>query len=196
MDPSRVQSSSGSSWGSPDAAASPATATKIVAGSRPVVPGGFDTLTQVPSELITTGGYLESAGLNTSERELRLGLLKLPPRALLKNSVSWSAKLPSALGVKTAGTRDLERLTGFEAAGAEAAGDLSTVSSPAARAAGNVSALSRVLPRLGLRPFKFCRCRRRMSGWWWKSSSSSFTPCQAKHPGKPLLRWTEPTTQT
>ena len=55
-----LQSSSGSSWGSPDAAASPATATKIVAGSRPVVPGGFDTLTRVPSELITTGGYLES----------------------------------------------------------------------------------------------------------------------------------------
>ena len=86
-----LQSSSGSSWASPDAAASLGTAMGVVAGSRPVMPGGFETLTQVPPELITTGGYLESAGLSTNGRELRLGLLKrhkLPPLAPLRISVS------------------------------------------------------------------------------------------------------------
>lgn len=65
-----------------------AQATGIVAGSRPVAPAGCETRTQVPSELITTGGYLESTGLNTNGHELGLGLLNLPPQALLKTSVS------------------------------------------------------------------------------------------------------------
>jgi hypothetical protein len=61
--------------------------------------------------------------------------------------VSWSAKEPSALGVRVAGTRVLDRLTGF--AGADAAGDLSTWSPPV-RVVGTVPALSLVLPRSAL----------------------------------------------
>ena len=136
-----LQSSSGSSWASPENAAAPGIATGTVAGSRPLAPGGLEILTQVPSELITTGGYLGSAGLSINGRELRLGVPKLPPLARLKISVSWSAKEPSALGMRVAGTRDLDRLTGFGAAGADAAGDLSAWS-PLVRVVGTVPALS------------------------------------------------------
>ena len=52
-----LQTSSESSWGSSEDAATPEIATGTVAGSRPVAPGGLEILTQVPSELITTGGY-------------------------------------------------------------------------------------------------------------------------------------------
>ena len=58
--------------------------------------------------------------------------------------MSWSAKEPSALGVRVAGTRVLDRLTGF--AGADAAGDLS-MWSPPVRVVGTVPALSLGLPR-------------------------------------------------
>ena len=44
----------------------------------------WKSITQVPSELITTGGYLGSAGLSTNGRELRLGVPKLPPLARLR----------------------------------------------------------------------------------------------------------------
>ena len=65
-----------------------------------------------------------SVGLRAIGRELRLGVPKLPPRARLKTSVSGSAKEPSSLGMRVAGTRDLDRLTGLGAAGADAAGVL------------------------------------------------------------------------
>ena len=148
-----LHSSSGSSWGSTEESAAPGIATGTVAGSRPLAPGGLEILTQVPSELITTGGYLGSAGLSTNGRELRLGVPKLPPLARLKISVSWSAKEPSALGMRVAGTRDLDRLTGLGAAGADAAGDLSML--PTVRT-GFVPALSLLvspaLPCLGQPP--------------------------------------------
>ena len=51
-----LHNSSGSSWASTEEAAAPGIATGTVAGSRPVAPGGLEILTQVPSELITTGG--------------------------------------------------------------------------------------------------------------------------------------------
>ena len=144
-----LHSSSGSSWGSTEESAAPGIATGTVAGSRPLAPGGLEILTQVPSELITTGGYLGSAGLSTNGRELRLGVPKLPPLARLKVSVSWSAKEPSALGMRVAGTRDLDRLTGLGAAGADAAGDLSMLP-PATVRTGFVPALSLGLPRSAL----------------------------------------------
>ena len=86
MDPSTTRR--GSSWASTEEAAAPGIATGTVAGSRPVAPGGLEILTQVPSELITTGGYLVSVGLRAIGRELRLGVPKLPPLARLKTSVS------------------------------------------------------------------------------------------------------------
>ena len=55
--------------------------------------------------------------------------------------------MPSALGVRVAGIRDLERLTGLGAAGAEAAGDLSMLPPLTVRAEGVVPALARGLPR-------------------------------------------------
>ena len=42
--------------GSTDDAAVPGMATGTVVGSLPVVPGGFEIRTQVPSEFIITGG--------------------------------------------------------------------------------------------------------------------------------------------
>lgn len=139
--------SSESSWGSSEDAATPEIATGTVAGSRPLAPGGLEILTQVPSELITTGGYLVSVGLRAIGRELRLGVPKLPPLARRNTSVSWSAKEPSALGVRVAGTLVLERLAGF--AGADAAGDLSMLP-PATVRTGFVPALSLGLPRSAL----------------------------------------------
>ena len=139
--------SSESSWGSSEDAATPEMATGTVAGSRPLAPGGLEILTQVPSELITTGGYLVSVGLRAIGRELRLGVPKLPPLARRNTSVSWSAKEPSALGVRVAGTLVLERLAGF--AGADAAGDLSMLP-PATVRTGFVPALSLGLPRSAL----------------------------------------------
>ena len=112
-----------------------------------MAPGGLEILTQVPSELITTGGYLVSVGLRAIGRELRLGVPKLPPLARRKTSVSWSAKEPSALGMRVAGTLVLERLAGF--AGADAAGDLSMLP-PATVRTGFVPALSLGLPRSAL----------------------------------------------
>ena len=101
----------------------------------------------MPSELITTGGYLVSVGLRAIGRELRLGVPKLPPLARRNTSVSWSAKEPSALGMRVAGTLVLERLAGF--AGADAAGDLSMLP-PATVRTGFVPALSLGLPRSAL----------------------------------------------
>ena len=83
-----LHNSSGSSWGSAEEAAAPEIAIGTVAGSRPLAPGGLEILTQVPSELITTGGYLVSVGLRAVGGELRLGVPKLPPLARLKTSVS------------------------------------------------------------------------------------------------------------
>ena len=141
-----LHNSSGSSWGSAEEAAAPEIAIGTVAGSRPLAPGGLEILTQVPSELITTGRYLGSSGLSTNGRELRLGVPKLPPLARLKVSVSWSA----TLGMRVAGTRDLDRLTGLGAAGADAAGDLSMLPPATVRTEGVVPALSLGLPRPAL----------------------------------------------
>ena len=51
-----LQTSSASSWESTDDAGVPGMATGTVVGSLPVAPGGFEIRTQVPSELIVTGG--------------------------------------------------------------------------------------------------------------------------------------------
>ena len=66
---------------------------------------------------MTTGGYLGSVGRSAIGRAVRLGVLRLPPRALLSTSVSGSLNVPSGLGLSSTGILVLDLdggLTGRE----------------------------------------------------------------------------------
>ena len=103
-----------------------------VLGSRLETPGGCETLTQVPSLLITTWGKAGLFGLRTKGLPVTDGGFKVPPLARRKTSVSSSLYEPSALGTSAlaGGLLDLDLWGGLDFGGrsARGAGDLSAAS--------------------------------------------------------------------